>query len=179
MPAGSRPAHPAPARCRPATHSPGPAALHVLGPAASAPARSCPPDGVGNVLSDRRLRSPPDHWGRTSVTWRTSQSWAHMYVPDPPPPSIPPTCWPSRPDDIVTSTSIPSFGREAGFQWSLRDPQRSTPAFRLRRVHTHGALRSSCPDPRGKTRCMSPIAATASRPAPICPLTRDSLVGFR
>ena len=41
------------------------------------------PTDVENVLSDRRLRSPPNHWERTSVTWRTSQSSAHMYVPDP------------------------------------------------------------------------------------------------
>ena len=29
---------------------------------------------IGNVLRDRRLRSPPDDWERTAVIWRTTQS---------------------------------------------------------------------------------------------------------
>ena len=90
------------------------------------------------------------------MTWRTSQSSAHMYVPEP--------------DDVATSTSIPSTGREADVQWPLRAPQRSPPALRRRRIHTHEALRSSCPDPLEKTRCMSPIPITASRPASVCPV---------
>ena len=90
------------------------------------------------------------------MTWRTSQSSAHMYVPEP--------------DDVATSTSIPSIGREADVQWPLRAPQRSPPALRRRRIHTHEALRSSCPDPLEKTRCMSPIPITASRPASVCPV---------
>ena len=38
--------------------------------------------GVENVLSVRRLRSPADHWGRTSVICGTSQFSQRKYVPD-------------------------------------------------------------------------------------------------
>ena len=78
------------------------------------PDSSNAPTGVGKVLSDRRLRSPPDHWGRTSVTWRTSQSSAHMYVPDPSPPLQPvhllavPTR--RRRDEHVAPASRPGSG---------------------------------------------------------------------
>ena len=98
------------------------------------PDSSNAPTGIGNVLSDRRLRSPPDHWGRTSVTWRTSQSSAHMYVPDPPPPRARRRRSARRPGSTSTprntTGSRPPHGGRDPMKLGFPDPRR--PSGRLR-----------------------------------------------